>query len=269
LKPFWATKGPSLASGRDSGPSVNGQLVYVVGDIHGRYDLLIKLLAKIVADSRERAFGRQPFLIFSGDYVDRGPDSAKVIEAVIQLRRRDDLAVRLLKGNHEQAMLDFLRDPVNAIAWLAYGGADTLSSYGVELEIEPDDERLMAARDELLERMPAAHLHLLHELELMLVVGDYAVVHAGVRPGVELAHQSEYDLLWIRDAFINSDQPFEKIIIHGHTWTGDQPQLGPHRIGVDTGAYRTGVLTALRLDGREVDFLQANDPEVARQPSSS
>ncbi len=222
---------------------------------------MMALLAKLVADSRERAYGRRPILIFCGDYVDRGADSAKVVETVIQLQRRADFDVRLLKGNHEQAMLDFLRDPTEMAAWIGFGGAETLASYGVELDDELSDEGLIAARDRLLERLPASHLHMLHQLELMLIVGDYAVVHAGVRPGVALESQSEQDLLWIRDAFIDAEGPFEKVIVHGHTWTGNQPQLEPHRIGVDTGAYQTGVLTAVRLDGRDITFLQAGPPD--------
>lgn len=232
----------------------------MVGDVHGCFDLLLLLLAKVVADSRERANGRRPILIFCGDYVDRGPDSAKVVEAVIQLRRRDDFDVRLLKGNHEQAMLDFLTDPVGAIGWLRFGGVETLAAYGVTLKDGFADASLIDARDRLLERMPAPHLHLLHQLELILVVGDYAVVHAGVRPGVALESQSEEDLLWIREPFIGSSGPFEKVIVHGHTWADDQPQRQSNRIGVDTGAYQTGVLTAVRLDGPDVAFLQAGTP---------
>jgi serine/threonine protein phosphatase 1 len=226
--------------------------------VHGCFDLMVRLLAKVAVDSRERAYGRRPVLIFCGDYVDRGPDSAKVVEAVIQLQRRTDFDVRLLKGNHEQAMLDFLRDPVGAAAWFRFGGLETLVSYGVKLEDEPLDEGLILARDRLLEHMPATHLNLLHHLELMMIVGDYAIVHAGLRPGVDLERQSEEDLLWIRDEFLDGDRPFEKVIVHGHTWTGIAPQVGPHRIGVDTGAYQTGVLTAVRLDGQDITFLQAS-----------
>ncbi|WP_249138236.1 metallophosphoesterase family protein [Phenylobacterium montanum] len=246
-----------IARNAETRPDTDGQLIYVVGDVHGRFDLMLALLGKIVADSRERALGRRPIVIFCGDYVDRGPDSAKVMEAVIQLRRRTDIDVRLLKGNHEQAMLDFLREPVEAAGWLRFGGAETLASYGVALEGGLMAESLISARDQLLENMPAPHLHLLHTLELMLVVGAYAVVHAGVRPGVALEHQAEQDLLWIRDPFLDHDGAFDKIIVHGHTWAGPRPNREPHRIGVDTGAYQTGVLTAVRLDGPDVVFLQA------------
>ncbi len=256
------SKPTAFGYGRGAGPtpSTNGQLVYVIGDVHGCYDLLLDLLGRIAADSRERAHGRRPILIFCGDYVDRGPNSAEVVEAVIQLHRRDDLDVRLLKGNHEQAMLDFLRDPAGAVGWLDFGGTETLASYGVRIEGAQFQDRLLAARDQLLDRLPAAHLNLLHQLDMMLVVGDYAIVHAGIRPGVDLGDQAEEDLLWIREDFLDSNRSFDKVIVHGHTWTGVRPQLEPHRIGVDTGAYQTGVLTAARLDGQDISFLQASQP---------
>lgn len=242
-----------------------GELVYAVGDVHGCYDLMKALLASIAADSAGRARGRRPILIFLGDYVDRGPDSAKVVEALIWLKRRPDLEVRLLKGNHEQAMLAFLDAPEANAAWLRWGGAETLAAYGVAPP-EPataDPLALSRARDELLARMPAGHLRLLQRLELMVAVGDYAFVHAGVRPGAPLGQQTEQDLLWIREGFLDFDGPLEKVIVHGHTWLDEQPRFSEHRLALDTGAYRTGVLTALRLDGVEREVLQAGRAWVA------
>jgi serine/threonine protein phosphatase 1 len=238
---------------------VGGELVYAVGDIHGCYGLMKDVLAGIAADSAARACGRRPILIFLGDYVDRGPASAEVMEALVWLRRREDLEVHLLKGNHEQALLGFLDEPERGGPWLAFGGAETLTAYGVAPPAEADGpEALMRARDALLARMPASHLKLLQELETMVVVGDYAFVHAGVRPGTPLQAQAENDLLWIRKGFVDQPGPFGKIIVHGHTWLGERPQLTEHRLGLDTGAYATGVLTAARIEDQEVELLQAH-----------
>ncbi|MDB5457322.1 MAG: diadenosine tetraphosphatase [Caulobacter sp.] len=240
---------------------VAGQLVYAVGDIHGRYDLLRQLLSSIAVDAADRARGRAPILIFCGDYIDRGPQSAQVLEALIWLRRRTDIAVHALRGNHEQALLDFLADPERGAPWLDFGGGETLGSYGVTPPDQGADlASLVAARDQLLQRMPAAHLRLIESLELMLVIGDHAFVHAGVRPGTALLDQAEDDLLWIRQGFIDFPGPFEKIIVHGHSWREDRPVLLDHRVGLDTGAYQTGVLTAVRFEDGERAVLQARGP---------
>ena len=155
-------------------------------------------------------------------------------------------------------MLRFLGDPEAGAAWLRFGGRETLASYGVAApEADAEGEALRAARDALLSRMPASHLSLLNELALMVVVGDYAFVHAGVRPGAPLGRQAEADLLWIRGPFLDCDRPFERVIVHGHTWLDGEPQLLGHRIGVDTGAYATGVLTAVRLYGEDQRPMQA------------
>jgi serine/threonine protein phosphatase 1 len=238
---------------------VAGQLVYAVGDIHGSYGLFKEMLALIARDAASRAAGRRPILILLGDYVDRGPDSEKMLEALVWLKRREDLEVHLLKGNHEQALLAFFDEPDDAEPWLAYGGAATLAAYGVAPG--PD---LRAARDELLARMPASHLRLLQQLELMVEVGDYAFVHAGIRPGAPLARQTENDLLWIRQGFLDVDGPFEKVIVHGHTWLDHRPQLSEHRIGLDTGAFATGVLSAVRLEDGQRQVLQVGLPAAAR-----
>lgn len=259
----WAGYGV-LGRNQATPANVEGELVYAIGDIHGCYDLMKALLAQIANDFAARAAGRRPILIFLGDYVDRGPDSAKVIEALLWLTRRPDLDVRLLKGNHEQAMLGFLDDPSTGPPWLRFGGAETLASYGVLTpEADEGEAGLARARDELLERMPASHLKLLQDLELMLQVGDYAFVHAGVRPRTALAGQDEQDLLWIRKPFLEARGPFEKVIVHGHTWISDRPQVFDHRIGVDTGAFATGALTALRLEDHQLAVFQARAPEAA------
>lgn len=250
--------------GGSVGADTAGELVYAVGDIHGRYDLLKVLLSTLESDCRSLSSGRIPVLIFCGDYVDRGPDSAAVIEALIWLQQRPDLNVRLLKGNHEQAFLKFLDDPSEGRGWLEFGGLATLAAYGVDApRPDEDGEGLVRARDDLLARLPASHLRLLENLELMIVVGGYAFVHAGIRPDKSLASQQERDLLWIGEEFTEARGPFEKVIVHGHSWRGDKAELLGHRVGLDTGAYATGVLTAVRLDGDEVTVLSARQPGAA------
>lgn len=252
------TQGPQIAAGR-----VGGELVYAIGDVHGCYELLRDVLARLAADYGERARGRRPILIFLGDYVDRGPHSARVMEALAWLQRRDDLEIHFLKGNHEQALLEFLDAPERGGPWMGFGGAETLLSYGVApppADAPPDV--YAQARDELLERMPASHLRLLLGLELMVMIGDYAFVHAGIRPGTSLEAQEEADLLWIRRGFVDQPGPFGKVIVHGHTWLSEQPQLSEHRLGLDTGAYATGVLTAARIEDGEFEILQAAGGDV-------
>jgi serine/threonine protein phosphatase 1 len=237
--------------------STEGELIYVMGDIHGRYDLLKAALAGVARDSAEQASGRLPRLVLLGDYIDRGPDSAKVLQALIWLQRRGDFALTLLKGNHEQGMLAFLEEPDRGEPWLGYGGAETLSAYGVEPPAPGAGPAALArTRDALMDQMPASHLHLLQELELMAVVGDYAFVHAGVRPDRPLEAQTENELLWIREGFVDAPGPFERVIVHGHTWLNEQPQVLEHRIGLDTGAYATGVLTVARLDEASLELFQ-------------
>ncbi len=239
---------------------VGGEIVYAVGDIHGRYDLLKEMLGRIVADAVERANGRLPMLVMCGDYVDRGPDSARVLTALDWIRRDGRFALHLIKGNHEAAFLDFLKEPQDGAAWLRVGGDATLQSYGVAPPADFDDAQdLVRARDDLLERMPAAHLRILNSLELMVTVGDYAYVHAGIRPGVPLARQKAEDLLWIRGPFLQQTGRFEKRIVHGHSWMEASPEIYDNRIGLDTGAYETGVLTAIRIEDNAVQVLQTGD----------
>jgi serine/threonine protein phosphatase 1 len=235
---------------------VDGQLIYAIGDIHGCYDQLRLLLTQIASDADAYANGRTVTLIFCGDYIDRGPASREVLDALCWLKRRCPFHLQFLKGNHEQVMLDYIADPVRATAWLRFGGSETLQSYGVTPPSSDDGpEAHLAARDDLLERLPVAHLRFLEDLELMVGVGDYAFVHAGVRPGVALTSQTEDDLLWIREDFLDTEASHDRIIVHGHTWESDQPQVLPNRIGIDTGAYETGVLTALRIEDDGVTAL--------------
>lgn len=237
-----------------------GRPVYAVGDVHGCYDLLIGLLGRLGEDAAA-ADGPAPTLILLGDYVDRGPDSARVLEALCRLKARATFEICLLKGNHEEALLKFLDAPTDGAPWIAFGGATTLLAYGVEPPTPASPaQAYVAARDELLRRMPASHLRLLQTLDLMAVAGDYAFVHAGVAPGEPLRRQRENDLLWIRREFLEARGPFEKVIVHGHTWEDDRPVMTPARIGLDTGAYETGVLSAIRLQDERRAWLHVRDP---------
>lgn len=241
-----------------AGAGTGGETVYAIGDVHGRYDLLHALLGEVRGDAEERAPGVAPRLILCGDYVDRGPDSAKVLDAVAWLQRSSAVDVTALDGNHEAMFRGFLDDPLSHTPWLRFGGRETLASYGVAVpEDREDPAALLALRDRVLDALPAAHDRLLHRLALTAQVGDYVFVHAGVRPGVALADQAADDLLWIRGDFLDHPRPAASVVVHGHSWTDDRAVVLPHRIGIDTGAYETGVLTAVRICDASVEVIQA------------
>ena len=248
---------------RASPPSTEGRRVYAVGDIHGRHDLLEALVREIARDVAATPPSAQPLLIFLGDYVDRGPGSAQAVDTILRLQGERGFEIRTLKGNHEEALLRFLDEPSFGSTWAEHGGSATLASYGVQPPATRTDPVAWAAAAESFAAvLPAAHLTFYRSLELMTEVGDYAFVHAGVRPGVALAHQEERDLLWIRGEFLQATGSFGKVIVHGHT-PMEEPQVTRHRLGLDTGAYATGVLTAVRLDGETQRFIQARTGRVA------
>jgi serine/threonine protein phosphatase 1 len=237
---------------------IGSQPFYAIGDVHGCYDLLRALLTEIARDSNERQANVTPLLILLGDYVDRGPASKSVLDALIWLSRSAAIEVRLLEGNHEAMLLGFIEDPIKHGRWLSLGGAATLQSYGVHvLDEEHSDGVLTQLRDELLDKMPASHYQLLRSLELMVEVDSFAFVHAGILPGVALKDQDRDDMLWIRDEFLNHPKPSKSVIIHGHTWKSDQAVVLSHRVGIDTGAYETGVLTAISVHNGIFETIQA------------
>lgn len=238
-------------------PSVpDGVVAYAIGDVHGRDDLLEPLLAHILANPGFAAAGRR-VLIGLGDYIDRGPASRQVIERLIALKATPGVEAHLLRGNHDQTLLDFLTDAQAGPAWCEYGGAEAMRSYGVS---PPSGRAALAdwetARQALAEAMPAAHLALLRGLEPSFGLGSYFFAHAGARPGVPLSQQDEQDLMWIRQPFLGDPRPFERVVVHGHS-ASVEAFADRRRIGIDTGAYATGVLTALRLEGCDRRLVQA------------
>ena len=234
-----------------------GRLVYAIGDIHGRDDLLAKLITTIRADVAVRAPRDCAVLVLVGDYIDRGPTSCQVIDRVLSLRASGEFELRCLLGNHEQAMLDFIDRRTGGPGWLKHGGGPTMRSYGVTPpDASAPRERWSAARAAFIEAVPAEHVAFLRGLELHCSYGGHLFVHAGIRPGVPLAEQTERDLLWIRREFLHHEGSYGAVVVHGHTPT-EHPYLGMHRIGLDTGAYMSGTLTAIRLEGAERQFLFA------------
>ncbi|MEP3072472.1 metallophosphoesterase family protein [Maricaulis sp.] len=228
--------------------------IYAIGDIHGRKDLLDRLLARISAHNGDR-FAE---LVFLGDYVDRGPDSRAVVETLVSKPERSRLRWTFLKGNHEATLMDFLKDPSAGPAWFQYGGGETLMSYGVRPPLlKGDDAAWAAASQAFAAALPGAHTEFLSALELSADRGGYMFVHAGVDPARPLDVQEEKDLLWIRESFLEDSRRLERVIVHGHT-----PESVPHRdarrIGVDTGAYQTGILTAAVIDSAGVEFLSTS-----------
>ncbi len=224
---------------------VPGLRVYAVGDIHGRLDLLDAILARIEADHAARPPAER-HIIFLGDLVDRGPDSAGVVERIRQLGASDQ-HVHCLMGNHEEIFLRAIDGDDKALRlFCRIGGRETMLSYGVSGE---EYERL--DYNEVAERLkavvPPEHQLFLSDLKEILVLGDYAFVHAGVRPGIPIAEQKLAETRWIRDPFLDHRAPLEKMVVHGHT-VAEEAEFLPHRIGIDTGAYQSDRLTALMLE---------------------
>jgi serine/threonine protein phosphatase 1 len=225
--------------------------VYAIGDIHGQAALLDELLGMIERDGIGRP--ETNVLVFIGDYVDRGSDSKNVVDQLLNLQ--SDFTAHFLRGNHDQALLDFLADPSSFAVWKEYGAEETLASYGVPSPGSDEDAILRQTRDRLAQALPASHRGFFETLKLSETIGDYFFAHAGVRPGTPLDQQETHDLMWIRDDFLNSRAAFGKIVVHGHTPT-NAPVVRRNRIGIDTGAYMTGRLTALVLEGTRRRFLQ-------------
>jgi serine/threonine protein phosphatase 1 len=236
----------------------DGCLVYAVGDIHGRLDLLERLHELIETDAA-KSQSERTVVVYVGDYVDRGPNSSGVVELLIRQPLRSRVAhlqsVHLI-GNHEAFLLKFLEEPESAGIWFMNGGDATLRSYGVDpWQSAQSDNFAEDLHRSFATRMPEAHLTFFRNLQLSYEEGDYLFVHAGVRPGVALDAQTAEDLIWIREDFLKSKDDFGRVIVHGHT-PQRSPQSRANRIGIDTGAVYGGKLTALVLEGSERRFLR-------------
>lgn len=231
-------------------------VIYAVGDIHGRVDLLAAIHDRITTDAHLRA-AQHKVLVYLGDYVSRGEDSRRVVDRV-----RDWLPEGFervtLKGNHEDLLLRYLDGDLEAGRhWFDYDGLDTLAHYGVAIADRQarDDASVAALRERFAAALPQSHLDFFRSLPAIHRAGDYCFVHGGVRPGVPLAEQSEHDCMWIREAFLDSDTDHGAVVVHGHSIT-TQPEVRHNRIGIDTGASQSGILTCLVLEGRSRSFLQ-------------
>lgn len=248
-------KKPHVTSPRS--PAVpEGEVVWAVGDIHGRLDLLQPLVEHMIADTAA-SDAKRTTVVFLGDYIDRGPDSRGVIQYLSGLPKGSGIEWRFLKGNHEEAMLDFLADPTTGPTWCEYGGDATLASYGLRLpQMRHKPEAWAHLAADLDHKVTPAEKSFLDRLELSISMGDYFFAHAGARPGVALERQKQRDLLWIRDSFLKDGAAFEKIVVHGHTPTTDV-YIDYRRIGIDTKAYESGVLTAVRLESSSWTICQS------------
>lgn len=230
-------------------PNENTRL-YVIGDVHGRLDLLDRVIAAIHRDVE--AHGPDALTITLGDYIDRGPASRGVLDRLIANPFPTPYVA--LKGNHEELLESFLADPAVGQHWRRLGGLETLHSYGVPVGELMVGRNYEEAADRLRAALPVEHVNFLQSLKTSFSHGQYFMCHAGVRPGVPLERQSDEDLLWIRDEFLSSKMNFGKIVVHGHTPV-EEPEVRPNQINIDTGAFATGQLTCVVLDNAGHRFL--------------
>jgi len=233
-----------------------GQRVYAVGDVHGRIDLFEALIAAIEADDAACA-SAETMVVLLGDLVDRGPDSAGVVARARDWQRRR--TVRILAGNHEEMFLASFEKVDTLRHFLRFGGRETVLSYGIDPEtyLKASVEEV---QEMMIEAVPAEDREFLEAFEDMIAIGDYLFVHAGIAPDVPLEEQSRHDLRWIREPFLSYPAPHGPVVVHGHTIC-DDPQDRGNRIGIDTGAYMNGRLTALVLEGTGRRYLEAVDSD--------
>jgi serine/threonine protein phosphatase 1 len=228
-----------------------GQRVYAIGDIHGRDDLFAKLIEQIVADEAERG-AADTTIVLLGDLIDRGPRSAEVVERAWRLTR--ERKVQLLTANHEEVFLKALGGDVEALRFFCrIGGEETILSYGLS-DAAYRGMDYVQLMEELQQRVPRHHSTYLASAENWVLIGDYLFVHAGIRPGVPFAEQRVEDLRWIREPFLSHRDPHSAMVIHGHT-ISEGIDKRSNRIGIDTGAFASGILTAIGLEANERWFL--------------
>lgn len=235
-----------------------GERYYVIGDIHGRRDLFADLIGAVEADDAAAA-PAQTSMILLGDLVDRGPDSAGVIRLARDWQRRRK--VRILAGNHEEMFLEAFDDLEMLRHFVKHGGRETILSYDIE-RARYNRLTLEELQMEMRRVVPAEDRAFLSGFEDMIVAGEYCFVHAGIDPSVPLEEQKRSDMLWIRERFLRHTEPLSHVVVHGHT-IFEAVEHREHRIGIDTGAFRTGRLTALVLEGDRRRTIQAVEAEGA------
>jgi diadenosine tetraphosphatase ApaH/serine/threonine PP2A family protein phosphatase len=227
--------------------------IYAIGDVHGCFDLLLELEDRIVSDSRQFP-DRDNVIIMLGDLIDRGPQSAQVIEHLL-LDPPAGFTRYVLAGNHEEAMLSFLEDPASENLWLAIGGRETLASYGVSpIPRAPGRRERQRIAIDAAASIPEEHLRFLRQLPVAITIGDYFFVHAGIRPNIPLEEQTDGDLQGIRDAFTTSPIDHGFTVVHGHT-PSLQPARYANRVALDVAPYATGQIATARIRGPEVAFI--------------
>ena len=229
--------------------------LYAIGDIHGCADLLVKLLDQIVVHDEGLAEIEHKKLVFLGDYIDRGPNSAAVLDILIHHLPKGYETI-FLKGNHELMLLEGLENERAALTWLMNGGLKTIASYLPALIFNWKKGQPLKLIKKFQQTLPNSHLRFFQKLQLSTQCGDYFFVHAGVHPDRPLEEQKEQDMLWIRDRFLFSRKNFGKIIIHGHT-PAKKVDEAENQIGIDTAAVYGGSLTALMLEGKKRHYLHA------------
>jgi len=231
----------------------DGQTVYAIGDVHGRADLLERLITAVRADYQDAH--APATIVFLGDYIDRGFQSKQVIDLLCALQAGTEFNTVFLKGNHEQALLKFLDDAEIGPDWSSFGGRETLISYGIipPRNVKSVDE-WRNAQTSLRKSIPDSHVEFLESLPSHHRIGSFGFVHAGIRPGIPFAEQSDEDRLWIRDIFLNASSKEDLFIVHGHSPV-DTPFVDHRRVNIDTGAYFTGTLCAVKLTNSGMSFI--------------
>lgn len=237
-----------------------GHRAYVIGDVHGCLDLLEKLLSRIEEEILERPRPKTS-IVFLGDLIDRGPASAQVVERLRIYSPPGGASTHFVMGNHEEVMLRVLSGEASLLAsWLRFGGAETLRSYGVE----PRGLAGMASADlvaHLQKVIPDEHVEFLDSFADSISFGGYLFVHAGIRPGVDIPEQAQSDLRWIREPFLADLSDHGFVVVHGHTIT-NSVEVAPNRIGIDTGAFCTGKLTALGIEESRRWLIQTSENQT-------
>lgn len=242
---------PFAKSRRRTARLPDGIRIYAIGDIHGCVDLLDQTLRRIDADRARDPIARN-IEVFLGDYIDRGPASRQVLDRLMARGRAHETV--FLKGNHETYVMEFLANPLILKDWQKLGGLETLMSYEVRPSVSANSAAqimLAAGFDRV---FPESHRRFLSDLKLSFTCGDFFFVHAGIRPGIAFEKQRQEDLLGIRGDFLLCEEDFGKIVVHGHTPVAE-PEVLSNRINIDTGAFATGRLTCLKLEGGELYFI--------------